>query len=225
MALKGNANNNKNETLNMVMNTLVLLGNDNIQNRIFSRYVEKTLGQRVNLVQPAVLKNQPLAHNCLIMIDISTVSENEIREWQKKLHDLPSDSSTILLNVDDIHDKDNILLWPNCAGVFAEKTTLDEFALGMKKVLNGEYWLPRTVMTELLQHYRTDFKPSEQSLEMLTSRERDVLLLLPTSKSNIEIAEALFVSEHTIKSHLYKIFKKINVKNRMQAMSWIKDNL
>ncbi|MFT6919289.1 MAG: LuxR family transcriptional regulator of csgAB operon [Cognaticolwellia sp.] len=216
--------NNKNEISLMVMHTLVLLGKNNIQNRIFSGYIEETLGQCVSLTKCELLQNQLPSHNRLIMIDLSSVNDAETYEWQRILHDLPSDTSTILLNVEDIHDKDNILLWPNCAGVFAAETSLDKFILGMKKVLNGEYWLPRTVMTELLQHYRADFKPSEQSKKLLTSRERDVLALLPTCKSNIEIADALFVSEHTIKSHLYKIFKKINVKNRLQAMSWIKEN-
>lgn len=208
----------------MVIHTLVLLGKNSIQNSIFCNYVDKTLGQRVNIIKCEALPNQPPSSNSFIMIDMSSVSDADICEWQNILHDLPSNTSTVLLNVADIHDKDNILLWPNCAGVFAADTSLDEFILGMKKVLNGEYWLPRTVMAELLQHYRTDFKPSEQPNTLLTSRERDVLALLPNCKSNIEIADALFVSEHTIKSHLYKIFKKINVKNRLQAMSWIKEN-
>lgn len=40
--------------------------------------------------------------------------------------------------------------------------------------------------------------------------------------SNIDIANALFVSENTVKTHLYNVFKKINVKNRLQAMMWAK---
>jgi DNA-binding NarL/FixJ family response regulator len=209
----------------MVMDTLVLLGKNNIQNRIFSGYIEQTLSQRVIISNGAVFHNSNNTHNCLIIIDISSINDAEIEEWQKILHAFPGGTSLILLNVDDIHDKDNILLWPNCVGIFAADTTLDEFILGMKKVLNGEYWLPRTLMAELLQHYRADVKPTDDSKTLLTSRERDVLALLPTCKSNIEIADALFVSEHTIKSHLYKIFKKINVKNRLQAMTWIKENL
>jgi ATP/maltotriose-dependent transcriptional regulator MalT len=41
-----------------------------------------------------------------------------------------------------------------------------------------------------------------------------------TGASNTEIADSLFVSEHTVKSHLYNVFKKLNVKNRLQAVSW-----
>ena len=209
----------------MVMDTLVLLGKNNLQNRIFSRYIEETLSQRVIISNGTILQNPNNNHNSLIILDISSINDTEVEGWQKMLHALPCGISLILLNVDDIHDKDNILLWPNFVGIFATDTTLDEFILGMEKVLKGEYWLPRTLMAELLQHYRADIKPTDDYKTLLTSRERDVLTLLPTCKSNIEIADALFVSEHTIKSHLYKIFKKINVKNRLQAMSWIKENL
>ena len=48
---------------------------------------------------------------------------------------------------------------------------------------------------------------------------------LMTGASNSEIASSLFVSEHTIKSHLYNVFKKINVRNRLQAVRWAKENL
>ena len=209
----------------MIMDTLVLLGENNIQNRIFSSYIEQTLSQRVLISNCSVLQNLNNIHNCLIVLDISSFTDTEVEDLQRIIHALQCDTSVILLNVDDIHDKDNILLWPNCVGVFAADMTLDEFILGMKKVLNGEYWLPRTLMADLLQHYRADVKPTDDSKTLLTSREHEVLALLPTCKSNIEIADALFVSEHTVKSHLYKIFKKINVKNRLQAMSWIKENL
>lgn len=46
-----------------------------------------------------------------------------------------------------------------------------------------------------------------------------------TGASNVEIADSLFVSEHTVKSHLYNVFKKLNVKNRIQAVSWAKEYL
>ncbi|EPT9092536.1 LuxR C-terminal-related transcriptional regulator, partial [Citrobacter freundii] len=41
----------------------------------------------------------------------------------------------------------------------------------------------------------------------------------------IEIARSLFISENTVKTHLYNLFKKIAVKNRTQAVSWANDNL
>ncbi|MCV5737336.1 helix-turn-helix transcriptional regulator, partial [Escherichia coli] len=51
-------------------------------------------------------------------------------------------------------------------------------------------------------------------------RELQVLRCLQAGASNSQMAEELFVSEFTIKSHLYQIFKKLSVKNRVQAIAW-----
>ena len=52
----------------------------------------------------------------------------------------------------------------------------------------------------------------------LTDREKDVLLLVTQGKSNKEIAQELVVSVVTVKGYIYSIFKKLNVKNRTQAV-------
>jgi NarL family two-component system response regulator LiaR len=52
---------------------------------------------------------------------------------------------------------------------------------------------------------------------LLTRRESEVLALLTTGMSNREIAAALFLSEHTVRSHLKAIFRKLQVANRSQA--------
>ena len=53
--------------------------------------------------------------------------------------------------------------------------------------------------------------------EGLTRREADVLTLLAEGLSNREIADALFIGEQTVKSHLRTIFPKLGVTNRTQA--------
>ena len=68
-------------------------------------------------------------------------------------------------------------------------------------------------------------KAQTDSLIDLTIREQEIMRCLMTGASNSEIASSLFVSEHTIKSHLYNVFKKINVRNRLQAVRWAKENL
>jgi DNA-binding NarL/FixJ family response regulator len=51
----------------------------------------------------------------------------------------------------------------------------------------------------------------------LTQRENDILELLSEGRSNREIAQALFLSEKTVKAHLAAIFRKLGVTNRTQA--------
>jgi len=49
--------------------------------------------------------------------------------------------------------------------------------------------------------------------------------LIADGESNEEIADRLFISSHTVKSHLYRIYKKIEVPNRLQAALWAVKNL
>ncbi len=64
--------------------------------------------------------------------------------------------------------------------------------------------------------------PTEFSL---TKREKDVLNLISKGLSNKEISKILLVSNNTVKTHLLKIYKKLNVKNRTQAVIKTKTNV
>jgi len=53
----------------------------------------------------------------------------------------------------------------------------------------------------------------------------EVLKVMATGAKNSEIASSLNLSPHTIKTHIYNIFKKINASNRLQAVNWAQENL
>jgi DNA-binding NarL/FixJ family response regulator len=58
----------------------------------------------------------------------------------------------------------------------------------------------------------------DRTVDMLTSREREVLILLAEGRTNREIATALSVSLATVKSHLVRLYSKLEVSNRNQAL-------
>ena len=51
-------------------------------------------------------------------------------------------------------------------------------------------------------------------------REIEILGLISTGATNADIADKLIISQHTVKTHIYNIFQKIGVPNRLQAALW-----
>ncbi|MCJ5932067.1 LuxR C-terminal-related transcriptional regulator, partial [Klebsiella pneumoniae] len=69
------------------------------------------------------------------------------------------------------------------------------------------------------------FAPSPVENSPLTERECEILNELRCGATNLDIARALFISENTVRTHLYNVFRKLSVKNRTQAVSWANEHL
>jgi DNA-binding NarL/FixJ family response regulator len=86
----------------------------------------------------------------------------------------------------------------------------------------GDGWLDPSVTRGLLQDFadRPDpHMPTPVELEQLTRREREVLVQLAHGRSNTQIAGELFLSEATVKTHIHRIFLKLGLTDRAQAVS------
>jgi DNA-binding NarL/FixJ family response regulator len=103
-------------------------------------------------------------------------------------------------------------------GFFYLGEPFEHIAKGVVAVLNGEYWVSRRVMSALINKIQQGEK--ESRTKPLSHREVDILAMVLKGASNEEIADKLCISKNTARNHLYKIFKKINVKSRFQAALW-----
>ncbi len=110
-------------------------------------------------------------------------------------------------------------------GFFYKEDSLEHMLRGLRALLNGHLWMSRDILVEfaLLGSTKRDSPLREKTL--LTEREKQVLALVSIGASNEEIGEKLFISPHTVKTHLYNTFKKIGVPNRFQAALWAARNL
>ena len=98
---------------------------------------------------------------------------------------------------------------------------LEQFLKGVQAILNGELWFSRKTTSSILmetQYRRSNLAAAEA---MLTSREKEILIAIASGSSNSDIAEECFISPNTVKTHLYNIYKKIGVKNRLEATLWV----
>jgi two-component system, NarL family, response regulator LiaR len=85
-------------------------------------------------------------------------------------------------------------------------------ALGLWFGRKSESKIVPTIQTQ------TDFSESDIAKLGISKRELDVLILMGQGHSNQQIADELFVSTNTVKTHTSRLFEKLEVKNRTQAI-------
>lgn len=96
-----------------------------------------------------------------------------------------------------------------------------ELAGAIRTVARGDALLAPEITRRLIQDYIRRPQPSTPAprlFEALTPREREVLGLIARGKSNGEIGSELYLSEPTVKTHVTRIFAKLGVRDRVQAV-------
>lgn len=107
-------------------------------------------------------------------------------------------------------------------GYLSKDAGLGELVKAIRTAHRGELWIERKLIARFFGGEATADAGEEDIDDRikpeLTPREREVLVRLTTGCSNKELAECLFISEKTVKSHLNSIFRKLNVTRRLQAI-------
>ena len=106
-------------------------------------------------------------------------------------------------------------------GVFYLNEPPQRLAKGIESILDGELWYSRKTFSRLLMDPQR-FRPRDEASEaMLTAREREILVAIAAGATNSEIAAKFHISLHTVKTHIYNLYKKIDVHNRLEATLWV----
>jgi DNA-binding NarL/FixJ family response regulator len=108
-------------------------------------------------------------------------------------------------------------LQAGAAGYLLKDAEADEVAAAIRAANRGEVHLDPVVAQQLTRSLRT---PRSQALTTLTAREREVLALLAQGLSNKDIAQQLFISERTARTHVSSILAKLELASRTQAALW-----
>ncbi|MBC2717806.1 MAG: response regulator transcription factor [Desulfobacteraceae bacterium] len=107
-------------------------------------------------------------------------------------------------------------------GYLSKNTNVSDIVKAIQVVHQGEFWVQRKLVTQFINgDFVSDLRAEDRQqskLDSLTPREQDVLRSLIKGSSNKEIANELFISEKTVKSHLNQVFKKLNVSRRLEAI-------
>ena len=127
----------------------------------------------------------------------------------------------IMLTIRD--DEEAVLssLMAGASGYLLKDTPPSELLRGIKEVFSGGSPMSTRIARRVVASFKREKKP-----EIISEREPEILRLLCEGKNYKSIATALFLSAHTVKTHIKNIYRKLQVHSRGEAVSKaIKDGL
>ena len=118
----------------------------------------------------------------------------------------------------DVHVYD--ALRAGASGFLVKDAPPERLVAAVRAVAAGEELFAPTVLRRLVEAYVREPPHEEHDgvLGVLTERERDVLREIATGRTNAEIAQALYLSPATVKTHVTRILTKLDLRDRVQAV-------
>jgi DNA-binding NarL/FixJ family response regulator len=157
----------------------------------------------------------------VILMDVNMPRQNGLETVKIIKRELPYIQIVMLTVSDDDHDLFEAIK-NGARGYLLKDLEPRELYAMLDRLRQGEAPISGVMAAKILQEFG---QPAQKEKEVkqplladeLTSREREVLDWVVTGASNKEIADALHVTENTIKIHLRNILEKLHVQNRIQA--------
>lgn len=164
----------------------------------------------------------------VVLMDINMPNVNGVQATSQLVEEFP-DVKIIILSIHDDENYVTHVLKTGAQGYLLKEIDSDSLIEAIKVVSNGGSYLHPKVTHNLVKEYRrlaqempsnsndptTDF---QDPLLLLTKRECQVLQLVAMGKNNKAVADALYISEKTVKNHVSSILQKMNVKDRTHAV-------
>lgn len=207
--------------------SVIVVGRNALLNQLIGFAVQRELGQGFAVETrgelPSLDEREEIP--CVLLID---GADAEAREM---LLQFLGDSGegkrgvvAALFNVDPVKRDVRDAIRSGVRGIFYSTVQIADMMKGLTTLLNGEICIPTEILVDLVMKQNRG-ETVRADAKDLTQREMEILSHLSTGASNDEIASELFISPHTVKTHMYNIFRKIGVSNRLRATIWAARNL
>jgi DNA-binding NarL/FixJ family response regulator len=157
----------------------------------------------------------------VILMDVRMPNVDGV-EATRRLVEAGSRARILILTTFDLDEYVYKALRSGASGFLLKDVQPAQLVDAIRVVAAGEALLAPSVTRRLLDRF-ADTLPGEEAkpptaLESLTERELEVLKLLAGGLSNAELAEQLFLSETTVKSHISSVLRKLDLRDRVQAV-------
>ncbi len=150
----------------------------------------------------------------IVLLDLVMPNKNGLDVIKEiKLHQ----PETRILILTSFSDEAQIIAALNCGaeGYLLKESTPKMLLEAINAVSDGQSWLHPTIAHKVILNAHR-LSTTTPATELLTKRELEILKLVATGVSNRDIADALFISESTVRVHVSNIADKLNLENRIQ---------
>jgi DNA-binding NarL/FixJ family response regulator len=127
-------------------------------------------------------------------------------------------AKVVILTTFDLDEYVFDALSAGATGFLLKHVRPEELLFGIRAAADGHALVAPALTRRLIERFARGRPRAAPELGQLTEREREVLILLIRGQSNAEIARDLFVSESTVKTHVARVFTKLGLRDRAQAV-------
>jgi DNA-binding NarL/FixJ family response regulator len=158
----------------------------------------------------------------IVLMDVRMPELDGLEATRRVLSGGGTQCRVVILTTFDLDEYVYSALQAGASGFLLKDVSPEHLIAGIRLVAAGEGLLAPSITRRLIERY---VKPSPQptthakeALASLTPREEEVLKLVARGLSNAEIADALILSEATVKTHVARILSKLDLRDRVQAV-------
>jgi len=177
----------------------------------------KVIGEACDGVEAVTMARQLIPE--IMLLDLAMPR----RQGLETLRELASDARSVrVILLTAAAEKEQIVeaLQLGARGVVLKDSATQILLKSIRAVMNGEYWVGRESVSNLVQYLRTLVTPPsafpQRNKYRLTPRELEIIAAVVAGFANKEIAQYFKISEDTVKHHLSNIFDKVGVSSRLE---------
>ena len=154
----------------------------------------------------------------VILMDIRMPELDGLQATRRILAADPS-ARVLVLTTFDLDEYIYEALQAGASGFVLKDDPPEQLLAAIRTVAAGDALLSPAVTRRVIREFtRIPHPAPPKGLEELTAREREVLTLIAAGRSNAEIAQELFISETTVKTHVTHVLQKLDLRDRVQAV-------
>lgn len=206
---------------------LYIIGKNTLQNELLMSYLKEQTGLKTECLscfdsECFCDEDKPYLKK-FVLIDFEGVETRDLwTDIDSLINSHPSQFFLAFYNVKPNAQIEKKAMVSGIKGIFYDRDSLEILPKGICSILDGDLWYSRKALTKCLLDSMTSTKDKNKMNgdELLTQREKEILELIAIGNNSRKISDELCISIHTVKTHIYNVYNKINVNNRLQATLW-----